>query len=172
MCCWLDRCIKRRDLAKWFPGCVSYLTVPIGVPAYYPHGSIDRVREIHRNILLGNQNLQNSTKVAAGIDAKTMKKRGCVTDASLGALWKRLGSKRASRSYYPPDHFGRHFPLKSIKMPSKNHPKKRSRKSMEFIEKGSQNVAEFDAETHQKSMPKQVSKKSRKIMKIHVFLKG
>ena len=43
---------------------------------------------------------------------------------------------------------------------------------MEFIEKGSQNGAEIDAETHQKSMPKQVSKKIRKIMEIHVFLKG
>jgi len=57
-------------------------------------------------------------------------------------------------------------------MPSKNHPKNRSRKNMEFIEKGSQNEAEIDAETHRKSMPKPVSKKIRKIMKNHVFLKG
>ena len=69
-------------------------------------------------------NLKNSTKVAAGIDAKTMEIRGCVTDAFLGALWKRLGSKRASLPKNPPDHFERHFPLKSIKMPSKNHPQK------------------------------------------------
>ena len=43
---------------------------------------------------------------------------------------------------------------------------------MEFIEKGSQNGAEIDAETHQKSMPKLVSKKIRNIMENHVFLKG
>jgi hypothetical protein len=38
--------------------------------------------------------------------------------------------------------------------------------------KASQNGAEIDAETHQKSMAKQVSEKIKKIMKIHVFLKG
>jgi hypothetical protein len=35
--------------------------------------------------------------------------------------------------------------------------------------KGSQNEAEIDAKTHQKSMPKLVSEKIRRIMKNHVF---
>jgi hypothetical protein len=38
--------------------------------------------------------------------------------------------------------------------------------------KGSQNGAEINAENHQKSMPKLVSKRIKKSMKIHVFLKG
>jgi hypothetical protein len=38
--------------------------------------------------------------------------------------------------------------------------------------KGSQKGDKIHAQTHQKSMPKLVSKKIMKIMKIHVFLKG
>jgi hypothetical protein len=38
--------------------------------------------------------------------------------------------------------------------------------------KGSQNGANIDAKTHQKAMPELVSKKIRKIMKIHVLLRG
>ena len=42
---------------------------------------------------------------------------------------------------------------------------------MKLKPRGIQNGAEIDVKTHPKSMPKQVSKKLRKIMKIHVFLK-
>jgi len=106
------------------------------------------------------------------VEPKTMKNRGCVPDAFLGALWKRLGSKRVDCSQVTPDHFGRHFPLKYLKMPSKIHPKNRSRKNMEFIEKGSQNGAEIDAETHQKSMPKPVSKKDQENHEKSCFSEG
>jgi hypothetical protein len=37
---------------------------------------------------------------------------------------------------------------------------------------GSQNGAEINAKKHQKSMPKLVSKRIKKSMKNHVFLKG
>ena len=43
---------------------------------------------------------------------------------------------------------------------------------MKIITKGSQNGAEIDAKTHQKSMPKLVSKKIREIIKNHVSLKS
>jgi hypothetical protein len=43
---------------------------------------------------------------------------------------------------------------------------------MKIITKGSQNGAEIDAKTHQKSMPELVSKKIRKIIKNHVSLKS
>ena len=43
---------------------------------------------------------------------------------------------------------------------------------MKIIAKGSQNGAEIDAKTHQKSMPELVSKKIREIIKNHVSLKS
>ena len=43
---------------------------------------------------------------------------------------------------------------------------------MKLILKGFQNRAEIDAKTHQKSMPKLVSKKIKKIIKNYVSLKG
>ena len=43
---------------------------------------------------------------------------------------------------------------------------------MKIIAKGSQNGAEIDAKTHQKSMPELVSKKIREITKNHVSLKS
>jgi len=43
---------------------------------------------------------------------------------------------------------------------------------LKIIAKGSQNGTEIDAKTHQKSMPKLVSKKIREIIKNHVSLKG
>jgi hypothetical protein len=52
------------------------------------------------------------------------------------------------------------------------HSKIGREKTWKIKPKGFQNGAEIDAETHQKSMPKQVSKKITKITKIHVFLKG
>ena len=58
------------------------------------------------------------------------------------------------------------------KMPSKIHFKINREKTWKMKPKGCQNAAEIDVKTHQKSMPKQVSKKIRKIMKFHVFLKG
>jgi hypothetical protein len=42
---------------------------------------------------------------------------------------------------------------------------------MKIIVKGSQNDAEIDAKTHQKSMPELVSKKIKEIIKNHVSLK-
>ena len=54
----------------------------------------------------------------------------------------------------------------------KNRCKKRCRKNMKIIAKGSQNGAEIDAKTHQKSMPELVSKKIREIIKNHVSLKS
>ena len=45
-------------------------------------------------------------------------------------------------------------------------------KNMKIIVKGSQNDAEIDAKTHQKSMPELVSKKIREIIKNHVSLKS
>ena len=61
------------------------------------------------------------------------------------------------------------FPPKSW---SKNRCKNRCRKNMKIIAKGSQNGAEIDAKTHQKSMPELVSKKIREIIKNHVSLKS
>ena len=43
---------------------------------------------------------------------------------------------------------------------------------MNIIAKGSQNEAEIDAKTHQKSMPELVSKKIKEIIKNHVSLNG
>ena len=43
---------------------------------------------------------------------------------------------------------------------------------MKIIAKGSQNEAEIDTKTHQKSMPELVSKKIREIIKNHVSLKS
>ena len=43
---------------------------------------------------------------------------------------------------------------------------------MKIIAKGSQNGAEIDAKTHQKSMPELVSEKIKKIIKNHVSLKS
>ena len=42
---------------------------------------------------------------------------------------------------------------------------------MKIIVKGSQNDAEIDAKTHQKSMPELVSNKTKEIIKNHVSLK-
>ena len=61
------------------------------------------------------------------------------------------------------------FPPKSW---SKNRCKNRCRKNMKIIIKGSQNGAEIDAKTHQKSMPELVSKKIKEIIKNHVSLKS
>ena len=61
------------------------------------------------------------------------------------------------------------FPLK---IPSKIHQKIDSEKTLKIIAKGSQNGAEIDAKTHQKSMPELVSKKIREIIKNHVSLKS
>jgi hypothetical protein len=57
-------------------------------------------------------------------------------------------------------------------MQSTNPPKIDRGKASKITSKGSQNGAKIDAKTHQKSMPKLVSKKIRKIMKFHVFPKG
>ena len=43
---------------------------------------------------------------------------------------------------------------------------------MKIITKGSQDGAEIDAKTHQKSMPKLVSKKIKKTIKNHISLNG
>jgi len=59
-----------------------------------------------------------------------------------------------------------------LKMPSKIHSKIDREKTWKMKPKGSQNGAEIDAKTHQKSMPKLVSKRIMNIMNIHVFLKG
>ena len=58
-----------------------------------------------------------------------------------------------------------------FKMQLKIHSKIKRGKAWKRIPKGFQNGAEIDAKTHLKAMPKLVSKKLRKIMKIHVFLK-
>ena len=59
-----------------------------------------------------------------------------------------------------------------LKMSSKIHSEIDRGTTWIMKPKGSQNGADIDAKTHQKSMPKQVSKKIRKSMKFHVFLKG
>ena len=81
----------------------------------------------------------------------------------------RKSAKKALRVKMKWEPFGGHFPLK---IPSKIHPNIDREKTLKIIPKGFQNGADIDAKTHQKSMPKLVSKKIRKIMKIHVFLKG
>ena len=65
--------------------------------------------------------------------------------------------------------FWKPFPLK---IPSKIHQKIDSEKTLKIIAKGSQNGAEIDAKTHQKSMLEMVSKKIREIIKNHVSLKS
>ena len=47
--------------------------------------------------------------------------------------------------------------------------KNQSRKNMKNAPKGFRNATKIDAETHTKSMQKLVPKKTRNIMKIHVF---
>ena len=58
------------------------------------------------------------------------------------------------------------------KMLSKIHSKIDREKTWKMKPKRSRNGAEFDAKTHQKSMPELVSEKIKKIMKIHVSLKS
>ena len=74
---------------------------------------------------------------------------------------------------YPPytdlDTFLIKFPPKSW---SKIRCKNRCRKNIKIIAKGSQNGAEINAKTHQKSMPELVSKKIEEIIKKHVSLKS
>ncbi len=67
------------------------------------------------------------------------------------------------------DTFLTKFPPKSW---SKNRCKNRCWKNIKIIAKDSQNGAEIDAKTHQKSMPELVSKKIREIIKNHVSLKS
>ena len=43
---------------------------------------------------------------------------------------------------------------------------------MEFDDKGSQNGAKINTKSHQKSMPKMITEKIRKIIKNHVSLNG
>jgi len=64
--------------------------------------------------------------------------------------------------------FWSHFGPKSIKNAIGNS-KVDLEKTWKIKPKGPQNGSEFDAKTHQQSMPKLISKKSRKIMKIMFF---
>ena len=52
------------------------------------------------------------------------------------------------------------------------HQKNDGEKHMKLTPKGSQNGDEIDAQTYQKTMPKPVSKKIKKIIKNQVSLKG
>ena len=68
--------------------------------------------------------------------------------------------------------FWSHFGAKSINIQFKTTLKKRSPRNMEFYAKWSQNVIQNCSKTHQKSMPKLVTKKIMKIIKNHVSLNG
>ena len=81
----------------------------------------------------------------------------------------RKGSQKVSRPGCFLAPFWGPFPLK---IPSKIRSKIDSEKSLKIMPTNSQNGAEIDAKTHQKSMPKLVSKKIKKIMNNNVFLKG
>jgi hypothetical protein len=72
----------------------------------------------------------------------------------------------------PPEGFGSLFGPKTEKMRSEIHSKIDRGKTWKQTPNYSQNGAKIDAKTHPKSMPKLVSKKIRKIRKIHVFPKG
>ena len=58
------------------------------------------------------------------------------------------------------------------KLINKSMQKSMLNKKIKIIAKDSQNGAEIDAKTHQKSMPELVSKKIREIIKNHVSLKS
>ena len=59
-----------------------------------------------------------------------------------------------------------------LKTDSTNQIKKRSTKNMKIDAKGIPKWSQIDAKSHQKSIPKLVSKKIMKIIKIHVSLNG
>ena len=61
---------------------------------------------------------------------------------------------------------------KSTKNAIDNSSENRYWKIWEIIRKGSQNGAQNDPKTHRKSITKQVAKKEKKIVSIHVFVKG
>ena len=86
------------------------------------------------------------------------------TDPRPGKSWRRLVRCPSQRT-----PFGIHFRLK---MPSKNHQNNDHQKTWSLMPKKSQNGAEIDTKTHQKTMPKLVTKKTMKIIKKHDSLKG
>ena len=59
-----------------------------------------------------------------------------------------------------------------IKNRFKIHQKNYHQKTLNLMQKGSQNGTKIDAKSHRKSMPKLVTKKIRKIIKNHVSLNG
>ena len=91
----------------------------------------------------------------------------CTSYVGKGTSVRKRVTKNIGLTLDPPDHFRSHF---ASKLRSKNHIKNDLQKALNLMPKGSQNRAEIDAETHQKSMPKLVMEKIMKIIKNHVSL--
>ena len=82
-------------------------------------------------------------------------------------------TKRKGKRVVPSTLFGEPILVQNLeKIASKIHSKIDREKTWKMKPKRSRNGAEFDAKTHQKSMPELVSEKIKKIMKIHVSLKS
>ena len=94
---------------------------------------------------------------------KSMTNQGCVADAFGERPWAEKGE------WHPlfPGPIFEHKSIEIVRNTISKINKKRSPQNMKSDAKRIQNKAKTDAKTHQKSMPKLVSKKIRIIMTIH-----